>query len=171
MKTKNFLIYAMLFAPIVANADNVGPATASGTPVVATASAPFATAGAETGDTTNVVSASYVKGAYNDAIAAVNKVNADKQGKLNVLNTATGEYDVELSSTDVVGVYEMDDYMRQIASDFIVLPSEGFFDDKLVTANGVATGIMAALARSGIRAVTTWGSNNTTVVNHVGDMQ
>ena len=29
-----------------------------------------------------MVSASYVKGAYNDAIAAVNKVNADKQDKL-----------------------------------------------------------------------------------------
>jgi len=61
----------------MAHATNpVGPsAVGQGeTPVVATASAPYATAGTETGDTTNVVSASYVKGAYNDAIAAVNKV-------------------------------------------------------------------------------------------------
>ena len=64
--------------------DPVGPsAVGQGeTPVIATANAPYAIAGTETGDTTNVVSASYVKGAYNDAIAAVNKVNADKQDKL-----------------------------------------------------------------------------------------
>ena len=44
---------------------------------LATASAPYATATVENGDTTNVVSASYVKGAYNDAIAAINTVAAD----------------------------------------------------------------------------------------------
>jgi len=82
---KKIFILPILIAPIMAHAtDPVGPsAVGQGeTPVVATASAPYATAGAETGDTTNVVSASYVKGAYNDAIAAVNKVNADKQEKM-----------------------------------------------------------------------------------------
>jgi len=82
---KKIFILPILIAPIMAHAtDPVGPsAVGQGeTPVIATANAPYAIAGTETGDTTNVVSASYVKGAYNDAIAAVNKVNADKQDKL-----------------------------------------------------------------------------------------
>ena len=81
---KKIFILGLLLTPIMANADPVGPsAVGQGqTAVVATASAPYATAAAAQGDTTNVVSASYVKGAYNDAIAAVNKVNNDKQAKL-----------------------------------------------------------------------------------------
>jgi len=86
--------------------DPVGPsAVAQGaTPVVATANAPYAIATPETGDTTNVVSASYVKGAYNDAIAAVNKVNADKQAKLlNGSNNHTISSNV-VAGSDVRGI-------------------------------------------------------------------
>ena len=90
---KKILILSMLIAPIAATAgkgeigggQTVGPAAATGGPnnwFVATASAPYATASTETGDSTTVVSASYVKGAYNDLIAAVNKVNTIKQNIL-----------------------------------------------------------------------------------------
>jgi len=79
---KKIFILSILVMPVMANADNVGPSAASGTPVIPTANAPYATVGAVNGDTTHVVTASYVKEAYNDTIAAVNKVNADKQDKL-----------------------------------------------------------------------------------------
>ena len=73
---KKILILSMLIAPIVAMADDpVGPAAASGAPVVATANPPYATATVEDGDSTTVVSASYVKGAYNDTISAINRLN------------------------------------------------------------------------------------------------
>ena len=72
---KKIFILPILIAPIMAHAtDPIGPAHVNSGAVVATASAPYATATEQTGDTTTVVSASYVKGAYNDAIAAVNRV-------------------------------------------------------------------------------------------------
>ncbi len=84
---KKIFILSLLLVPIMVHADPVGPsAVGQGqTAVIATASAPYATATAENGDTTNVVSASYVKGAYNDAIAAVNKVGKDLSDGLDSL--------------------------------------------------------------------------------------
>ena len=88
---KKIFILGLLLTPIMAHAAktaddhpvSVGPSAVpwGGTPVVATARAPYATATEETGDTTNVVSASYVKGAYNDTIAAVNRLSIDMSGK------------------------------------------------------------------------------------------
>jgi len=83
MRKQTILSLAIIsILPFAAKADPIGPAHVNSGAVVATASAPYAIAGEETGDTTNVVSASYVKGAYNDAISAINKVNSDKQDKL-----------------------------------------------------------------------------------------
>ena len=102
---KKIFILSMLIAPVVAHAtDPVGPSAASGTPVVATASAPYATATEQTGDSTTVVSASYVKGAYNDAIAAVNKVNADKQAQL-FFNNGKNIYNI---NSEVKNIINMD---------------------------------------------------------------
>jgi len=87
---KKIFILGLLLAPIVAHAtDPIGPsAVGQGqTAVIATASGPYAIATAEDGDTTNVVSASYVKGAYNDAIAAVNKVNSKVQVLDNIVKS------------------------------------------------------------------------------------
>ncbi len=157
---KKIFILGLLISPIVARAtDPVGPAAASGTAVVATASAPYATATVENGDPTQVVSASYVKGAYNDAIAAVNKVNADKQGKLFAMNDKTGEHDIEISTAVVSEGEVMDDL-----NDHGGLSS--FADDVLVTARGALAGAIfysdQFVGRQRVRAVTTWGSNNTT---------
>ena len=90
----------------MAHATNpVGPsAVGQGeTPVIATASAPYAIAGEETGDTTNVVSASYVKGAYNDAIAAVNRVYYAAQPRLTL--TGTELLNSVVSADDVTAEY------------------------------------------------------------------
>ena len=156
MKTKNFLIYAMLFAPIVAHATNpVGPsAVGQGeTPVVATANAPYATAGAETGDTTNVVTASYVKGAYNDAIAAVNKVNASKQTKL--ISEGTG-------SEILSGVLSGDMFVDNVQEVLFEGDVSEAWEDHLVSVRGTALGIVYALDQKRVNAVTTWGNDNAT---------
>ena len=87
MKTKKLLSIAIIAAlPFGANATDpvvaVGPAHASSNPVVATANAPYVTVTPTQADESHIATTAYVKGAYNDAIAAVNKVDSDKQGKL-----------------------------------------------------------------------------------------
>ena len=84
MKTKTILSIAIMAAlPFGAHADPVGPAAvpANGTAVVATANAPYVTQTPTAADATHIASTAYVKGAYNDAIAAVNKVANTVDGK------------------------------------------------------------------------------------------
>ena len=161
---KKIFILPILIAPIMAHAtDPVGPsAVGKGeTPVVATANAPYKTAGAETGDTTNVVSASYVKGAYNDAIAAINKLNVDKQDKLTIQESG---YAI---SDDIIGVGTFDDYMRQTCDNNNCFHF-GNFENNLITADAVAAGIGVAINRRGVSAVTSWeDDDNITVLNFV----
>ena len=86
MKAKRILSIAIIAAlPFGANAtDPVGPSAvpSNGTPVVATASAPYQTVTPVAHADEHIASTKYVIGAYNDAIAAVNKVNSDKQNKI-----------------------------------------------------------------------------------------
>ena len=82
MRTTKPLIFAIV-ALLPFGAFATGPAHDSGnSPVVATASAPYQTVTPEAHADEHIASTKYVIGAYNDAIAAVNKVNADKQEKL-----------------------------------------------------------------------------------------
>ena len=95
--------------PFAANATDpvvaVGPAHALSNPVVATANAPYVTVTPSTADESHIATTAYVKGAYNDAIAAVNKVDSDKQGKLmNMESTPQPISNNVLSSTPFVGV-------------------------------------------------------------------
>ena len=131
--------------------DPVGPAHVNSGAVVATASTPYAIATEQTGDSTTVVSASYVKGAYNDTIAAVNKVNADKQGKL----TADGG-SMNISS-DVV---EEDDITEWLLGN---APQPSNMNYRLITAS--AAGYLAkkvAVKDYNVNAVATWGSDTVT---------
>jgi hypothetical protein len=89
MKTKTILSIAIMAAlPFGAHADPVGPAAvpANGTAVVATANAPYVTQTPTAADATHIASTAYVKGAYNDAIAAVNKVNSELISELISVN-------------------------------------------------------------------------------------
>ena len=152
---KKIFTIGLLLAPIVANANPVGPsAVGQGqTAVVATASAPYQTAAPANGDSTTVVSASYVKGAYNDAIAAVNKVNSDKQNKL--INEETGnEIDTYVISAD-----SFNDITRDVLAGYGV---NVMFKDSLVSAEATATAINEAFAIKKVNALATWGSNNVT---------
>ena len=86
MKTTTILSLAILATlPFAANAtDPIGPAAvpSNGTAVVATANPPYQTVTVGANDNSHIASTAYVKGAYNDAIAAVNKVDSEKQDKL-----------------------------------------------------------------------------------------
>ncbi len=80
MKAKRILSIAIIAAlPFGAHATDpvvaVGPAHASSNPVVATANAPYVTVTPTQADESHIATTAYVKGAYNDAIAAVNKVD------------------------------------------------------------------------------------------------
>jgi len=136
--------------------DPVGPAHVNSGAVVATAPAPYAIATPETGDTTNVVSASYVKGAYNDAIAAINNVNENKQIKMIV-----SDEDIPVIA-EVIGMYDFEDHMRSYGT------AGEFGHNTLITADAVSAGITGALAVNGVSAVTVWGDdNNATVLDFV----
>ena len=164
---KKIFILPILIAPIMAHAtDPVGPAHVNSGAVVATAPAPYATALEETGDTTNVVSASYVKGAYNDAIAAVNKVNADKQGKLHIEGTSG-------DSAELTGLVIGDESIEGMAYDYVfgsdadrsyILTDTISWNTReaLPTVAGVVKGMKMVVDHQRVSAVTTWGNDTAT---------
>ena len=154
---KKIFILGLLIIPIMAHAtDPVGPAAVGKgeTPVIATANAPYATAREETGDTTNVVSASYVKGAYNDTIAAINKVkkNFDEYAQ-NVIDNKQNTLELD------------DDYGTQISS--TVLLSIDDVEDEEFLVNGMAVknaidSVNSTISNKRVSAVTTWGNDTPT---------
>ena len=81
--------------PFAANA--TGPAQYSGnSPVMASTTGPYQTATIGEHDDEHIATTAYVKGAYNDTIAAVNKVDSDKQVKIKSVNVWNGsEQDIE----------------------------------------------------------------------------
>ena len=107
MNTKQILSLAILATlPFTAHAtDPVGPAAgpANGTPVIATASAPYVTQTPTADDATHIASTAYVKGAYNDAIAAVNKVDADKQDQLMNMESTPNPISNNVASSNSLG--------------------------------------------------------------------
>ena len=123
--------------------DPIGPAHVNSGAVVATASAPYATATEQTGDTTTVVSASYVKGAYNDAIAAVNRVNSDKQKKI-----------VNMKGEDMSGeAFSSSGFVGNLAP----LSNNSDAERLFVSAAAVAAGIKSQR----VTVVDSWGSTHT----------
>ncbi len=98
MTTRNLLTLAIIAAfPFGAMAENISgamytaPAGAdTNHPAPTTqAAAPYGRANIDTADQEHIATTAYVKGAYNSAIAAVNKVDSEKQGKL--INPVTGD--------------------------------------------------------------------------------
>lgn len=146
MKTK-ILLSSVLIAilPLVANAGNrVGPdPDESGHPVVADAEGPYQTAEITTADQAQVVSASYVKGAYNDTIAAINKVNDDKQER--IVNPDGNPMERELFPSEIL-LGNIDD-----------LSTDSFATRIFASLGNVAAGIKSQR----VTAVDTWGSPHT----------
>ena len=80
MKKQILTLAILATLPLTAMADDpIGPAAvpANETPVVATSDAPYQTVTVGNDDKSHIASTAYVKGAYNDTIAAINKVADD----------------------------------------------------------------------------------------------
>lgn len=109
-------------------------------------SGPFQTVEITTADQTQVVSASYVKGAYNDTIAAINSLTETKQVGIENVSNYQGEMNLGALGTDAV--------IGALASkDLSSSDGERYF----VSASGVVNGILSQR----VTAVDTWGSNHT----------
>jgi len=148
---KKIFILCLLIAPIIANAVGPAPVDNVNNAVLADYYGPYATADILPGDSTTAVSASYVKGAYNDVIAGLNK----KQDNL----MATDEYeeDIEISSI-VVNTPDFAWYIENF---------ESVDDTNLATAKATATAIANVnnqLDAKRVNALATWGSNTVTKV-------
>lgn len=145
MKKLLLLSTLITILPFTANAGTItGPAPdETEHPVIADAESPYQTAQILPGDTTNIVTASYVKEAYNDTIAAINRVNNDKQRKLYNLNGEEMNHEVFDGS---IFVENLDSMSNDSGAD-------RFF----VTATATAAGIKSQR----VTAVDVWGSTHT----------
>ena len=163
---KKIFILPILIAPIVAHAtDPIGPsAVGQGeTAVVATAPAPYAIAREEIGDTTNVVSASYVKGAYNDAIAAINNIGY----QVGTLDYAVSNF-VQQKLSGGSGNDDIQTTLMQadtglgaaIMTNYNELVNESDLKDTLSSVVGTASFIKGAIDTQRVSAVTTWGDDS-----------
>ena len=144
---KKLLLLSTLIAimPFTANASNlIGPdPDNSEHPVIADAESPYQTAEITTADQAQVVSASYVKGAYNDTIAAINRVNNDKQTK--IFNANGEPMEEEVFPSEIL-LENIDD-----------LSTDSFAERVFASLGNVAAGIKSQR----VTAVDTWGSNHT----------
>ena len=122
---------------------------ANGTVKKAAASGPYQTATIGEHDDEHIATTAYVKGAYNDSIRAVNKLDSDKQDTL--YNSSTN---APISAT-VMGADDFlpiaDDVVRQsvnsggFVSDLTSLKNAGF-DAQLATVAGVVEGMNMAVS-------------------------
>ena len=158
MKTKNTLLSIAIIAalPFMANAAQTTvtsqtPAAvgANGTVNMAAASGPYQTATIGEHDDEHIATTAYVKGAYNDSIRAVNKLDSDKQDTLYNSNT-----NAPISAT-VMGADNLlpiaDDVVRHSVnsgghiSELTSLKNAGF-DAQLATVAGVVEGMNMAVS-------------------------
>ena len=149
MTTTRTLISLAIILALPFSANATGPAHDSGnSPVVATASAPYQTVTPDAHADEHIASTAYVIGAYNDAIAAVNKVDSDKQDKL--MNTESTPQPISnnvISGGDVVTAFKLyvaaPEFMYalpEISSDLNIN-----FNDSLMTAGATVEVINAGL--------------------------
>lgn len=166
---KQILSIAILAAlPFGAWADNpvvsVGPATvpSNETAIVATANPPYQTLIPSNDDKQHIASTAYVKGAYNDAIAAVNKIDSTKQDKLLSKNINSP------LSTDVESYDSAATAITRVVTDGIVNPKN--YDGSLMTMGAVLRTVRAAVNKStdiatslinakSVKVYTTWDND------------
>ena len=176
MKTKTVLSIAIMAAlPFAAHADPVGPAAvpANGTAVVATASAPYVTQTPTAADAAHIASTAYVKGAYNDAIAAVNKVESDldsaKQDRLEVYSSegaiawGGGPLDTTVMGLDLMGRLLVDDSDPYEVLGPYIDDNYGTLEEYshvLATVPAVLFGIDYKLDQKRVEIYTTWENDN-----------
>ena len=145
MKTKTIFSIALIALPLTALADpvvSVGPAAvpSNGTAVIATANPPYQTLTPTNDDKSHIASTAYVKGAYNDSIAAVNKVAdtvSDLSGTVDDLLEMAETFDEEITNVendkqDKFSIFESDEEIDTEILDgymFSEYARSGFRDD------------------------------------------
>ncbi len=137
----------MYVAPVGYDSNHPAPETNS--------NPPYGRVNIDTTDQDHIATTAYVKGAYNSAIAAVNKVDS----QFNYTQARLVNDDTQRSmESEVLG-----------ASGFVdaVLDGEddvGHWEEALVSAAGVWAGIDHQLDKKRVDIYTTWDTNNTTQV-------
>ena len=178
MKTKTILSLAIMLAlPFGAMAENISGAmynspTAADTnhPAPTTgAGAPYGRVNIDTADQEHIATTAYVKGAYNSAIAAVNKMNDDKQGKFNI----EGDTNSVISS-EVLGGLTLPQIMQSVSLERELLFTDSNLDNMLVTATGVINGIAEAAGivrdevnEKRVTIYTTWNDDSASATTQV----
>ena len=156
---KKLLLLSTLIAilPFTANAGNrIGPVQdESNNPVIATYGGPYQTAEITTADQTQVVSASYVKGAYNDTIAAINKLNNTVREKQDALVTYGDT--PQMMQQSVYGKNQTIPMLAYVEEHDLDQAQWDNYDQMLISTSGVVAGIKSQR----VTAVDTWGSTHT----------
>ena len=127
---------------------------ANGTVKKAAAYAPYQTATIGEHDDEHIATTAYVKGAYNDAIAAVNKVDDSKQNKLIAAATDNPMNSYVQTSENIVEEVEylLDGDLSPIVD----------LDDYLLSAGGVLAAIQELYQNGVVEIRTTWGNESAT---------
>ena len=169
MKTKSLLSIAIIAAlPFAATAENISgamytaPAHADNNHPAPTtnAGAPYGRIDIDTADQEHIATTAYVKGAYNSAIAAVNKVNNEKQDAL--ISSKGADVYTELAPySNVQGVSG-----ALIAGDTLVLT-----DDDLLrvipSVSAVAGMVKEGIDNKGVTIYTTWNDDSANATTKV----
>ena len=158
MKAKKLLSITVLsMLPFAANAEYVytlsntpAQAASDGSVVKLATYGPYQIATIGNNDGEHIASTAYVKGAYNDAMAAINRLDR------RLYNSGTEDYVNGVDSADV-----MVDQVREVMKD----GADNFFEDTLVSAAGVIAAIQDVATHQVVSARDTWGSNHTANVS------
>ena len=155
MNTKRIMLLAIIFAlPITANADYIyntvrAPARVANNGTVTVASyGPYVLTTIENDDDEHIASTAYVKGAYNDTIAAVNWVSEVASAKQPVLHSYDDEDPVVYSE-----LLSAEEFINSIVDDDIETMT-----NSLMTAYGVAVGLQSQR----VEIYTTWDDDDAT---------
>ncbi len=151
MKTTTLILSAIVAVlPAAVNATqtivetNTPAAVGSnGTVKRAFAPAPYVTNEPTQDDQTHIATTAYVKGAYNDAIAAVNSLDVAKQ------NFLYNGYTEDRISSEVVNNIDFLDYLADG-------PLPQGMDNTLISVQAVADGIDYKINQKRVRIYTTW---------------
>ena len=149
----------MYVAPAAATQQNPAPTT--------NASAPYGRVNIDTADQNNVASTAYVQGAYNSAIAAVNKVDSSTKSALDNKQNKLVSPSGDSIETYVLDGPTGDDIIRTVLQDN---DNDAIFQDAelakmLLSAEGVIAAIKALHYLERVEIYTTWDTNNTTDVS------
>ncbi len=167
MNTKRIISIAIMFTlPVMAHAENISgamytaPAHAdTNHPAPTTqANASYGRINIDTADQEHIATTAYVKGAYNSAIAAVNKVAVGVGEKQDVLTTASDES----IQPFVIDEAYMLDILQAINDIDMFGEAISTYDDMLITAKGAAAGITGYVNSKGVEIYTTWDDDEAT---------